>query len=103
MFIRPLINTGNGYGVPPLFRPGLWWDTMLFPITDLVTAFNAGAIQSYRDVILLPNYCNSLIARIPDPDSRAGSARSPDGATLPDRRGRLPWFGGRPTLAPIPA
>ncbi len=56
VFIRPLINTGGGgYAASPLFRPGFQWDTMLFPIEDLVSAFNAGKIQSYYDVIQLRN------------------------------------------------
>jgi hypothetical protein len=56
VFIRPLINMGSGtYTASPLFRTGFRWDTFLFPIQDLITAFNAGMIQTYYDVIQLPN------------------------------------------------
>jgi hypothetical protein len=56
VFIRPLINIGTGtYTASPLFRSGFRWDTMLFPIQDLVTAFHADMIQSYFDIIQLPN------------------------------------------------
>jgi hypothetical protein len=56
VFIRPLINTGAGrYTASPLFRPGFNWDTVLFPINDLVAAFDAGMIQSYYDVIQMRN------------------------------------------------
>ncbi len=51
VFIRPLINTGNGYSASPQFRPTFHWDTLLFPMTDLVTAFNGGTIETYYDVI----------------------------------------------------
>lgn len=56
VFIRPLINIGTGsYTASPLFRSGFRWDTMLFPIQDLLAAFNAEMIQSYYDIIQLPN------------------------------------------------
>jgi hypothetical protein len=56
VFIRPLINVGTGaYSASPLFRPGFWWDTKLFPMADLVDAFNAGMIQGYYDIIGMPN------------------------------------------------
>jgi len=56
VFIRPLINDGTGtYTSSPLFRSGFSWDTFLFPMRDLVEAFNAGMINSYYDVIQLPN------------------------------------------------
>ena len=56
VFIRPLINVGTGaYSSSPLFRPGFWWDTRLFPMSDLVDAFNAGMIQGYYDIIGMPN------------------------------------------------
>ena len=56
VFIRPLINTGiDGYSASPLFRPGFHWDTLLFPIRDLVGAFNSGMIQTYYDVISTRN------------------------------------------------
>jgi hypothetical protein len=55
VFIRPLINTGNGYAASPLFRVGFHWDTLLFPMRDLVAAFSAGMIQTYYDVIQLRN------------------------------------------------
>ncbi len=56
VFIRPLINIGGGsYTASPLFRSGFRWDTFLFPIQDLITAFNADMIQSYYDIIQLPN------------------------------------------------
>ena len=56
VFIRPLINIGTGtYTASPLFRSGFRWDTMLFPIQDLITAFHADMIQSYFDIIQLPN------------------------------------------------
>jgi hypothetical protein len=56
VFIRPLINMGSGtYTASPLFRTGFRWDTFLFPVQDLITAFNAGMIQTYYDVIQLPN------------------------------------------------
>jgi hypothetical protein len=52
VFIRPLINTGPaGYSASPQFRQGFHWDTMLFPIRDLVTAFEGGKIETYYDVI----------------------------------------------------
>ncbi len=54
-FIRPLINTGNGYTASPQFRPTFHWDTVLFPIADLVAAFNAGMIENYYDVIQTRN------------------------------------------------
>jgi hypothetical protein len=55
VFIRPLINTGNGYTASPQFRATFHWDTLLFPMADLVTSFNAGMVESYYDVIRLPN------------------------------------------------
>jgi len=55
VFIRPLINTGSGYTASPQFRATFHWDTVLFPIADLVAAFNAGMVESYYDVIRLPN------------------------------------------------
>ncbi|HYR92330.1 MAG TPA: hypothetical protein VE422_50260 [Terriglobia bacterium] len=56
VFVRPLINTGpDGYSASPLFRPGFHWDTLLFPIADLVEAFSSGMIQSYFDVIQARN------------------------------------------------
>jgi len=56
VFIRPLINLGTGaYSASPLFRPGFWWDTKLFPIADLVEAFNAGMVRGYYDIIGMPN------------------------------------------------
>jgi hypothetical protein len=56
VFIRPLINIGGGsYSASPLFRTGFQWDTMLFPIQPLITAFDAGLIHSYYDIIQLPN------------------------------------------------
>ena len=54
-FIRPLMNTGNGYTASPQFRPTFHWDTMLFPMADLVAAFNAGMIENYYDVIQTRN------------------------------------------------
>ncbi len=54
-FIRPLINTGNGYTASPQFRPTFHWDTMLFPMADLVALFNAGMIENYYDVIQTRN------------------------------------------------
>jgi hypothetical protein len=56
VFIRPLIDVGGGsYSASPLFRAGFRWNTMLFPIQPLITAFNGGQIQSYYDIIQLPN------------------------------------------------
>ena len=56
VFIRPLINTGaDGYSASPLFRPGFHWDTLLFPMDGLVTAFKDGMIQTYYDVISTRN------------------------------------------------
>jgi hypothetical protein len=56
VFIRPLINVGTGtYTASPLFRSGFHWDTLLFPIRDLIEAFNADMIHTYYDVIQLPN------------------------------------------------
>ena len=55
VFIRPLINTGNGYTASPQFRASFHWDTLLFPMVDLVANFNAGLVESYYDVIRLPN------------------------------------------------
>jgi hypothetical protein len=56
VFIRPLINVGTGsYSASPLFRSGFRWDTMLFPMQDLIAAFNSDMIQSYYDIIQLPN------------------------------------------------
>ena len=54
-FIRPLINTGSGYTASPQFRPTFHWDTVLFPMADLVAAFNAGLIENYYDVIQTRN------------------------------------------------
>src|SRR5436190_995615 len=54
-FIRPLINTGNGYTASPQFRPTFHWNTVLFSIADLVAAFNAGMIENYYDVIQTHN------------------------------------------------
>ena len=56
VFIRPLINNGNGgYTASPQFRIGFRWDTLLFSIRDLVSAFDTGMIQSYYDVIQMRN------------------------------------------------
>jgi hypothetical protein len=56
VFIRPLINVGTGaYTSSPLFRAGFHWDTFLYPMQDLITAFNAGMIETYYDVIQTPN------------------------------------------------
>jgi hypothetical protein len=56
VFIRPLINTGpGGYAASPLFRPGFHWDTLLFPIRNLITAFDEGTIENYYDVIAVHN------------------------------------------------
>jgi len=56
VFIRPLINAGNaGYTASPQFRSGFHWDTLLFPIRDLLAAFDTGMIQSYYDVIQMRN------------------------------------------------
>jgi hypothetical protein len=56
VFIRPLINVGAGtYTSSPLFRSGFRWDTLLFPIQDLIAAFEAGMINNYYDIIQLPN------------------------------------------------
>jgi hypothetical protein len=53
VFIRPLINVGTGeYTSSPQFRPGFHWDTLLFPIKDLLAAFDAGKIHTYYDVIM---------------------------------------------------
>ena len=51
VFIRPLINTGNGYSASPQFRANFHWDTLLFPMSELVSAFNAGNVENYYDVI----------------------------------------------------
>src|SRR5215467_6556055 len=51
VFIRPLINTGTGYSASPQFRANFHWDTLLFPMSDLVADFNAGAVENYYDVI----------------------------------------------------
>ena len=56
VFIRPLINNGNGgYTASPQCRIGVRWDALLFSIRDLVSAFDTGMIQSYYDVILMRN------------------------------------------------
>lgn len=55
VFIRPLINTAGGYAASPVFRVGFRWHTVLFPIADLLAAFNAGLIHSYYDIIQMPN------------------------------------------------
>lgn len=56
VFIRPLIDIGAGtYTASPLFRSGFRWNTLLFPIQDLITAFDAGMIHNYYDIIQLPN------------------------------------------------
>jgi hypothetical protein len=55
VFIRPLINTGNGYSASPQFRASFHWDTLLFPMSDLVAAFNAGNVANYYDVIRSAN------------------------------------------------
>jgi hypothetical protein len=61
VFIRPLINTGDirvgpgPYSASPQFRTGFHFDTLLFPIRDLVTAFDSGMIQTYYDVIAIRN------------------------------------------------
>jgi hypothetical protein len=55
VFIRPLINTGLGYDASPVFRVGFQWDTVLFPMPDLIDAFNAGMIETYHDVIQIRN------------------------------------------------
>jgi hypothetical protein len=51
VFIRPLINTGTGYSASPQFRANFHWDTFLFPMSDLVSAFKAGNVENYYDVI----------------------------------------------------
>jgi hypothetical protein len=55
VFIRPLINTGSGYTASPQFRATFHWDTLLFSIADLVAAFKGGMVESYYDVIRVPN------------------------------------------------
>jgi hypothetical protein len=56
MFVRPLIDVGAGaYTASPLFRSGFRWNTLLYPMQDLVDRFQSDAIQSYYDVIQLPN------------------------------------------------
>jgi hypothetical protein len=56
VFIRPLINVGTGeYTSSPQFRPGFRWDTLLFPINDLLASFEAGMIRTYYDVIRMNN------------------------------------------------
>ena len=61
VFIRPLINTGDvrvgpgPYSASPQFRTGFHFDTLLFPIRDLVSAFDSGMIQTYYDVIAIRN------------------------------------------------
>jgi hypothetical protein len=61
VFIRPLINTGDvrvgpgPYSASPAFRTGFHFDTMLFPIRDLITAFDGGMIQNYYDAIAIHN------------------------------------------------
>jgi hypothetical protein len=56
VFIRPLINTGGDtYTASPLFRTGFHWDTFLFPIQSLIERFNSDMIQTYYDIIQLPN------------------------------------------------
>lgn len=61
VFIRPLINTGDirvgpgPYSASPQFRTGFHFDTFLFPIRDLVTAFDGGMIETYYDVIASHN------------------------------------------------
>jgi hypothetical protein len=55
VFIRPLINNGRGYSASPILRAGFRWDTLLFPMLNLVSDFEAGLIQSYYDVIRIPN------------------------------------------------
>jgi hypothetical protein len=56
VFIRPLIDVGTGtYTSSPLFRTGFRWNTLLFPIQDLIAAFKADMIHSYYDIIQLPN------------------------------------------------
>ena len=39
----------------PLFRTGFRWNTLLFPMQDLVSAFQSGMIHTYYDIIQLPN------------------------------------------------
>jgi hypothetical protein len=51
VFIRPLINTGTGYSASPQFRANFHWDTLLFPMSNLVSDFNAGSVENYYDVI----------------------------------------------------
>ncbi len=55
VFIRPLISTPDGYSSSPQFRPGYHFDTLLFSMRNLVTAFNAGSIATYYDVIQVHN------------------------------------------------
>jgi hypothetical protein len=56
VFIRPLIDVGSGsYTASPLFRTGFRWNTLLFPMQDLVSAFHSGMIHNYYDIIQLPN------------------------------------------------
>src|SRR5262249_17819425 len=51
VFIRPLINTGTGaYTASPLFRSGFHWDALLFPIEDLIAAFDTEMIHTYYDI-----------------------------------------------------
>jgi hypothetical protein len=54
VFVRPLMSTGSGeYAASPQLRAGMpfWWEFKLFPMIDLVDAFNAGRIVTYYDVI----------------------------------------------------
>ena len=54
VFVRPLMSTGTGeYAASPQLRPGMpfWWDFKLFPMMDLVDAFNGGRIQGYYDIL----------------------------------------------------
>jgi len=61
VFIRPLINTGDirvgpgPYSASPQFRTGFHFDTLIFPIKNLLTAFEAGSIQTYYDAIAIRN------------------------------------------------
>jgi hypothetical protein len=52
VFIRGVIRSATGDLSPsPALPPTSHYETHLYPIADLVAAFNTGAIQEYNDIL----------------------------------------------------
>jgi hypothetical protein len=52
VFIRGLIRSANGdYSPSPALPASSHYETAVFPIVDLVTAYNNGTVQRYNDIL----------------------------------------------------